>query len=233
MVRTSAALALVSVCLAQAPQAPPAISNYDRGASITMLKHVKADLKNNYYDKTFRGMDVDAAFDEAEKNLKAAASVNAAVAIIAELLMRLNDSHTTFIPPDRKTQVDYGWFASMVGDEPYVTSVTKGSDAEKKGLAPGDRILAWNRYEVTRQNLWQINYLYKFVRPQQLQRVIVRKPDGTERPYDIESKVELRQRMDMDDLFDLHRPVAERDRQPRADGRRHVPLALHLVPRSG
>ena len=200
---TITAVALAVFFVGQAPQAPPSISSYDRGASLTMLHHVKADLKNNYYDKTFRGMDVEAVFDEAEKNLKNATSVNAAVAVIAEVLMRLDDSHTTFVPPDRKTQVDYGWFATMVGDEPYVATVVAGSDAEKKGLAPGDRILAWNRYEVSRKNLWQINYLYRFVRPQQLQRVLVRKPDGTERAYDIASKVEVRGRMDMDDLFNL------------------------------
>ena len=63
----------------------------------------------------------------------------------------------------------------------------KGSDAERKGLAVGDRVLAWNRFEPTRSNLWQIYYVYRHIRPQQLQRVIVRKPDGTEKVLDIES----------------------------------------------
>jgi C-terminal processing protease CtpA/Prc len=189
---------------AQQPAAPPArtISKYDRGLGLTMLSQVKVDLKDNYYDKTFHGMDVDTTFADAERRLKAANTVSETVAIIAELLMRLNDSHTTFLPPDRRARVVYGWQASMIGDAPYVTDVLRGSDAEKKGLAPGDRIVAWNRYEVTRDNLWQIYYLYNFVRPQVLQRIVVRKPDGTEKTIDVESKLQERPpQMNLEDLL--------------------------------
>lgn len=187
---------------AQQPPARP-ISKYDRSLGLAMLSQVKADLKDNYYDKTFRGMDVDAAFAEAEQRLKAAGSVNETIATIAELLMRLKDSHTTFLPPDRRAHVVYGWQAAMIGDEPYVTAVLRGSDAEKKGLAPGDRIVAWNRFQVTRENLWQIYYLYNFVRPQSLQRIVVRKPDGAEKAIDVESKLLERPRqVSLDDLLE-------------------------------
>lgn len=196
-------LAVLSLAAILAQQAPPnSISNYDRGASLTMLKQVKFDLKDNYYDTAFRGMDVDKAFAEAEERIRNAGTVNQTIAAIAELMMRLNDSHTVFIPPDRAARVIYGWQASMVGDVPYVVTVAKGSDAEKKGLAPGDRVLAWNRYEPSRQNLWQLYYLYNFVRPQSLQRVTVSKPDGTEQVLDIESKLEPRKPMDLEDLMD-------------------------------
>jgi carboxyl-terminal processing protease len=216
--RTLPLLVVVSMATvtAQQPAAPArAISKFDRGMGLTMLAQVKADLKDNYYDKTFRGMNVDAVFGEAEQRLKNASSVNEVVALIADVLMRLNDSHTTFLPPDRRARVVYGWQASMIGDEPYVTAVLADSDAQKKGLAPGDRIVAWNRFEVTRRNLWQIYYLYNFVRPQILQRVIVRKPDGTEKAIDVESTLQERpQHMDLEDLLmgilDAGMPVLDR-----------------------
>jgi len=187
------ALSIGSVA-AQQPAAPPTkgISLLDRNLSLQMLANVKSDLKDNYYDKAFHDLDVDAVFAEAEQRIRAAASVNESVAAIAEILTRLDDSHTTFLPPDRRTHVDYGWKAAIVGDVPYVVAVDKGSDAEKKGLAPGDRIVAWNRFLPSRQNLWQIHYLYNVLRPQSMQRVIVRKPDGIETPIDIESKLERR-----------------------------------------
>jgi C-terminal processing protease CtpA/Prc len=195
-------LSIASIA-AQQPPAAKTISKYDRSLGLTMLSQVKADLKDNYYDKTFHGMDVDAAFDEAQQRLKAASSVNETVGTIAELLMRLKDSHTTFLPPDRRARVVYGWQASMIGDQPYVTAVLRGSDAEKKGLAPGDRIIAWNRFEVTRENLWQIYYLYNFVRPQSLQRIVVRKPDGAEKAIDVESTLRERPaQMTIEDLFE-------------------------------
>jgi carboxyl-terminal processing protease len=180
--------------VAQQPQTPPAkgISLLDRNLSLQMLANVKSDLRDNYYDKTFHGLDLEAAFTDAEQRIRSAASVNETVGIIAEVLTRLNDSHTWFVPPGRRTRVVYGWKATIIGDDPYVTEVKKESDAAKKGLAPGDRILAWNRFQPTRQNLWQIEYLYDLVRPQSMQRIIVRKPDGSETPVDVESKLELR-----------------------------------------
>lgn len=200
--RAVAVLTLVLAVPLAAQQPPPkTISKFDRGASLTMLANVKADLKENYYDKTFRGIDVDAAFAEAEQRVKAASSLNETVALIADVLLRLNDSHTTFLPPDRNARVTYGWQAAMIGDEPYVTEVLAGSDAEKKGLAPGDRIVYWNRFQPSRQNLWQIYYFYNFVRPQALQRIVVRKPGGAEQAVDVESKVEPRPQMTLEDLL--------------------------------
>ena len=45
---------------------------------------------------------------------------------------------------DRKSRPIYGWEPAMIGDVPYVIDVTKGSDADKKGLAPGDRVGIWS-----------------------------------------------------------------------------------------
>src|SRR6185369_2471047 len=96
----------------QTPQnAPPTrtLSGMDRGVGMTMLRQVKADLKDHYYDKSLRGLDLDAVFDEGERRMKAATTVSETVAIIADIVMRLNDTHTIFIPPDRKTRAVYGW----------------------------------------------------------------------------------------------------------------------------
>ena len=200
MVKVAAALVLAGI-LAQAQSTAPALSKFDRGASLAMLRQIKIDLKDNYYDKAFRGMDLDAVFAAAEKQLGTAASAVEAGIILADVLLRLNDSHTVFYPPDRATKVDYGWTAAMIGDEPFVVSVKPGSDAQKKGMAPGDRIIYWNRFEPTRKTLWQLQYLYTYVRPQSMQRVIVRKPDGTEKVLDVDSKVEARHNQ-LSDLFD-------------------------------
>jgi carboxyl-terminal processing protease len=194
---------------APAQQQPaPGISSHDRGASLTMLRQIKVDLKDNYYDKAFRGMDLDSAFGEAEQKLRTSSSSIETTAILADVLLRLNDSHTKFFPPDRATRVQYGWTAAMIGDEPYVIEVVPGSDAKKKGMAVGDRILFWNRFEPTRSNLWQLYYLYNFVRPQVMQRVIVRKPDGTEKVLDINSEVRPRPNQLSDLLDEIESTVA-------------------------
>jgi carboxyl-terminal processing protease len=198
----------VSALTGQQP-APRSISNFDRGASLTMLRQIKVDLKEHYYDATFRGMDVEKVFAEAEQKVRNGATLNENIGTITEVLMRLNDSHTLFLPPDRKIKVTYGWQVAMIGDAPHVVGVLPGSDAEKKGLTPGDRLLAWNRYEPTRQNLWQLYYLYNYVRPQQVQRLVVQRLDGSERTLDIESRLESRA-MDFEDLLNEVMKAAEK-----------------------
>ena len=177
------------------------LSSFDRGNSLAMLKMIKEDLTKHYYDPKFRGMDVGKTFSEAAEKIKAAANVGEASAILADTLLRLDDSHTRFYPPERLTRVEYGWAVQIIGEVPFVSWVRKGSDAERKGLAVGDRVLARNRFEPTRSNLWQINYVYRHIRPQQLQRVIVRKPDGTEKVMDIESKVQERPAGHLEDMI--------------------------------
>jgi C-terminal processing protease CtpA/Prc len=200
----SCTLALVlSAAVALAQDRPQALSSYDRASSLAMLAQVKQDLKDNYYDRAFGGRDLDEIFAEAEQRLKQASSVNETTGIIVSAVMELNDSHTMFLPPGRRTKVTYGWQAAMVGDVPYVIKVTHGSDAEKKGLAVGDRILGWNRFEPTRDNLFQIQYLYDVVRPQAMQHLTIRKPDGSEKAIDVESKLEPQPVMDVVQILEM------------------------------
>ena len=166
-----------------------------------MLRHAKQDLKQNYYDPTFHGLDIEKVFADAEARLREATTSAEATAILADPLLKLDDSHTRFYPPERLAKTDYGWTAIMIGDDPYVGWVRKTSDAESKGLARGDRILHWNTLVPSRSSLWQINYVYRHVRPQQLQRLVVRKPDGSERVIDVESKVERRPAGDLEQLI--------------------------------
>ncbi|HEX6728768.1 MAG TPA: hypothetical protein VF074_02100, partial [Pyrinomonadaceae bacterium] len=58
---TLLAVTLVSVFA----QSPP--SGFERDRGRTMLNVIKGDIKKNYYDPNFRGMDVDARFKEAEE----------------------------------------------------------------------------------------------------------------------------------------------------------------------
>src|SRR3954452_5152018 len=99
LARTWLAIAALSVAhlAAQPAAAQKGISLLDRNLSLQMLANLKSDLKNNYYDTRFHGMDLEAAFAEAEQRIRAAASVNDTVGVLAELLTRLDDSHTRFL----------------------------------------------------------------------------------------------------------------------------------------
>src|SRR5256714_9279973 len=154
------AAALASVCtrspVALARQQPSqseqkSLSKKDRDRGLDMLKTVKDDLKEFYYDPNIRGMDLDARFKVAEDRIKAANSNGEIFSIIAGLLVELNDSHTYFIPPVRMTKVDYACRMQLIGDKCYVVDVVAGSDAERKGVKAGDEGWAIGGDEPTRE----------------------------------------------------------------------------------
>jgi len=170
-------------------QSGPTLSKNDRELMLTMLRAIRDDVAKHYYDPSFHGIDLNARFKDAEARLKTTAAFNDGMSTLAEFLTQFDDSHTTFLPPNRRVRVDYGWQMAMVGDKPLIVSVDAGSDAARKGLAPGDRVLLLNAFEPNRQNLWRLIYFYRFVRPQAQQRVAVLKPDGSARTVDVASAV--------------------------------------------
>ena len=184
------AAVLVWLCvLAVDVCAQAALSKHDRDVMRTMLRQVYDDLAKHYYDATFHGINLNSRFRDAQRRLEIAPTLNDTVATVSEFVLQLGDSHTAFIPPNRRVRVDYGWQMAMVGDVPLVTAVEPGSDAAAQGLAPGDRVLLLNALEPTRRNLGRLAYFYRFVGPQRTQRLGVLKPDGTARTMDVASRV--------------------------------------------
>lgn len=187
------------------------ISKNDRALYKQMLADLRRDLDENYYDKGFRGKDLGLLFQNAAEKVAAATTTAEAVDIISSTFFEFGDSHTRFYTPPRATRVNYGWTVAAVGDAPLVMWVDPSSDAAKQGLAPGDRVLAVNRFRPSRENLWQMQHYYRVIRPQAQQRLVVRKPDGTERTLDVASKVERVPVMQLTDAID------EADSDDRAD----------------
>ena len=186
---------LLTILLMLAPSAaspPPAGAQslgLDRDRSRRMLEIVKKNLRENYYDPTFRGMNLDERFKQADEKLKTSANLGQMFGIIAQVLTELEDSHTFFIPPGRISRVDYGWRMKIIGDNCYVTAVRPGTDAEAKGLKPGDLVLKAGGYDIIRENLWKFQYLYNVLRPQAGMRVVVQSPGGAPRELELLAKV--------------------------------------------
>src|SRR5262245_21573024 len=125
--------------------------NFQLERGHAMLKTIKDDLKKNYYDTDFHGMDVEARFSAADAKIKEAESVGQVLGIIAQALVDLNDSHTFFLPPGRANRTEYGWQMQAFGDKVFVSAIKPGSDAEKKGLKTGDQILSVGGFEPRRR----------------------------------------------------------------------------------
>ncbi|MGI8788569.1 MAG: S41 family peptidase [Pyrinomonadaceae bacterium] len=158
----------------------------EKGRGREILDVIKRDIAKNYYDPTFRGKDLDSIFKTAEDRVNQATAIGQILGIVAQTLMQFDDSHTYLVPPAPVDSVQHGWDLQMIGDKCYVVAVKQGSDAEAKGLKPGDEVLIVGGYTPTRDNLRNLLF---FLRSAKSMRVAVKKSDGTMQNLEIMAKV--------------------------------------------
>ena len=163
---------------ATAQQSQQGMSASDRDHALSTLHEISGDIKKHYYDPNFHGLNVDSLFKQAEEEMKASISFNQAITHLAVMLDKFDDSHLFYQPPPRPYKLDYGWRMRMIGDKCYVTAVRPGTDAEKKGLKPGDQVLDVNGFAPDRDSLWKIQYLYNSLRPQPGLKLSIVSPGG-------------------------------------------------------
>jgi len=201
------------------------VSGPDRERGHVMLDQVKDDIKESYYDPSFHGLDLDARFKAADQMLNKATSLGQVFGIIAQTVVGLNDSHTFFVPPEQTVRSDYGWQLQAIGDKCYVVAVKPGSDAEAKGLKPGDQVLEVNGVPPRREEMWKFRYLYYTLRPQAGMHLLVKTPDGEQRPVDVLAKVRNdKRRLDFTQGWDIFKTIREYENESQLYRHRHEEL---------
>lgn len=186
---TIALLVSLPAAGALGPVNSQSLTSVDRDRGHVMLKSLKNEIKKNYYDPAFHGVDLDARFKTADDKIDHATSLGQILGIVAQVLLDFEDSHLFFMPPQRSATYDYGWQMQLVGDKCYVSAVKPGGDAEAKGLKPGDLVKAVDGFVPARENLWKLKYLYYALRPQPGMRLVVQSPEGPERQIDVMTKI--------------------------------------------
>jgi C-terminal processing protease CtpA/Prc len=192
-VRRSLSVLIITICFAfvgsfQSASAQK-LDSIERQRTQDMLKTIKGSLKENYYDPTFHGMDVETRFKTADEKLKQANSLGQALGIVAQVLLDLNDSHTYFQPPRSTISVDYGWRMQAIGDKCFISAVKPGTDAEAKGLKTGDLILSVDGFKPSRKELWKLEYYYYALSPRPGIHLAVQSPGQPPRELDVAAKV--------------------------------------------
>ncbi|HEU4834697.1 MAG TPA: S41 family peptidase [Pyrinomonadaceae bacterium] len=181
------------------------LSSQDRDRGVVMLKAVRDDIKKNYYDPTFRGIDLEARTKVAEERIKQARTNGEVFGVIAQFLLEFKDSHTIFLPPQRNARIEYGWQMQTFGDDCYVIAVKPKSDAEAQGLKPGDKVLKVDGIAPNRENLWFYYYLYTALAPRPVVKVEVQSPGEQPRQLELKAKVQtIRLVRDLTDTIDLN-----------------------------
>jgi carboxyl-terminal processing protease len=203
------------------------LSKEDRDRARDMLESVIDDIKKNYYDPSFRGMDLDARLKAAKEKLNQAKTNGQMFGVIAQVMLDLKDSHTFFLPPARAASVEYGWQMQMIGDKCYVVAVRPGSDAEAKGLKPGDLIQTVEGYSPSRENLWILQYLFYALRPQPGLQVVIQSPGAAEpRRLDLLAKIgPVKKSVDLNGpLSDIPNLIREAENEARLNAHRTIEM---------
>jgi hypothetical protein len=121
-------LPLIALVASVVDLQPAGLSRIEHQRVRQMLVSIRNEIRKNYYDPAFRGMDIEQHFKAAEAKLEEATSLGHAMAIIAQSLLDFDDSHLFFFPPNRTATVDYGWVMQMVGNDCYIVAVRPTPD---------------------------------------------------------------------------------------------------------
>jgi carboxyl-terminal processing protease len=206
------------------------LSSQERDRAMIMLRTARDDIRKNYYDPNFRGIDLDARTKLAEERVKQAKSNGEVFGIIAQMLLEFNDSHTVFLPPQRTSRIEYGWQMQTFGDNTYVLAVKPKSDAEAKGLKPGDKVIKIDGIAPNRANLWVYQYLYTALAPRQMVNMEVQSPGEQPRMLEVKAKVKSgKQILDLvDNTFDVNALLREEAEESRLNEHTAVELTNEI-----
>jgi C-terminal processing protease CtpA/Prc len=197
-----------------------------------MLRDAHENVKKYYYDPKYRGVDIDALYRDYNFRMENAASLSQAFSLIASYLDALHDTHTFFSPPARPYRLDSGYRLQMYGENCFVTRVRPATDAESK-VHPGDQVLGYNNYAVSRNAFWQMNYYFNDLAPQQVSNLNLRDPAGAERKVTVDAKIrELKKRVDMtgqDGGYDLWDAIREQQNFDHVSRQRWVDVGDVMV----
>jgi len=118
---------------------------------LEILNDVSDLVKQNYYDPKLKNLDWKADVEVARGRIRQADHEGEMAAAISGLLLRLNDSHTYFLRPQRLQPVIFGFRAKAFENDVRIYEMMPGGPAEEAGLHRGDKIIAVEDFVANRK----------------------------------------------------------------------------------
>jgi C-terminal processing protease CtpA/Prc len=167
----------------------PKLNAFDYALAHDMLHDAYNDVKKNYYDPQYHGIDLDARYHEFEGRLAAVSTLNDGMRIVQGFLDGFKDSHTFFIAPERPFTFESGFRMQMIGDQCYVVRVRPGTDAAGK-LHPGDRVIKYNSFTLNRDDIVPAVHYFTVLNPTLNAELDLQGPDGALRHESVKATSE-------------------------------------------
>lgn len=182
--------AFTSSLIAQKGAPAAQISSSDLQRAHIILRQSFDDIKKNYYDTGYHGVDLEQVFQQYNTRLDASKSVNETFRVIGAALLNMRDSHTFFMPPTRTNRSTPGFFMQMIGDKCFVTRIRPRTDAAAK-LHVGDQVIALNGFKIALENLHDLQYLIQVLSPAPSEVLDVLSPTGEHRQVTINATLRM------------------------------------------
>jgi len=168
---------------------PRPMDSNELGRAHAILRQAYTEVKKNYYDPTYHGVDLDASYKQLDTRMDSAQTINDTFRVIAAFLLQLHDSHTFFQPPVRTNHSTFGYEMEMVGDKCFITHIRPGTDAATK-LHVGDQVLALNRFVMKRADFTNMRYFFQTLSPAPYETLDLLSPTGERRQVTIQALIQ-------------------------------------------
>jgi carboxyl-terminal processing protease len=140
----------LAAVLACAQSAPAPLTVKQRQLNIDSFEYVWTAVRDKHWQSKPAGLDWQAVHDELRPAIESASTMEAARAVLNDMLGRLHQTHFEIIPSDlysdlngsgAKGEITTGIDVRVAGSDVLVSSVDRGSPAAREGIQPGWLIL--------------------------------------------------------------------------------------------
>ncbi len=146
-----------------APTQTPAASTLSADQRLNLLDAVWTTVRDNYVYTDFRGLNWPAMYDEYKPRVLAARNDDEVYNLLAEMIDRLGDKHSSFLNPQQAAEDDalrrgdlklsgIGVLSQEIDGAVRIVYVVPGSPADRAGLRAFDIIRAVNGQPLTRND---------------------------------------------------------------------------------
>jgi carboxyl-terminal processing protease len=146
MIRAALLAAVLGAASLAWPQTTPTLTPRQRQLNIDSFEYVWTAIRDKHWQSRPSGLDWQAVHDELRPAIEKASTMDAARAVLNDMLGRLHQTHFEIIPSDlysdlhgstAKGEVTTGIDVRVAGSDLLVSSVDAGSPAARDGVQPG------------------------------------------------------------------------------------------------